>query len=72
MDFPPYGLRRWSEVSNLPENLVLSLADEGVRHAHYVYAKQYPERYPGHSGGSLTCPHKECVAVREAIIAVII
>lgn len=58
---------RWAEVSELPENQILRLADIGARQSHYVYARQYPDHYPGHCGGSAVCPHSDCRAVIIAI-----
>ena len=62
---------KWAALWNRPEHRLLALADIGARESHYVYAGKFPEHYPGHSGGSLTCPHADCRMVYEAILAAI-
>ena len=60
-------IQRWAQLAERPEFRLLALADIGVREVHYVHAGKFPERYPGHRGGSLECPHADCRAVYQAI-----
>lgn len=58
----------WPKVSHRHENRLLRLADEGARQAHYITAAAFPDRYPGHVGGSWDCPHRDCRIVRDAVV----
>lgn len=68
---PPDLYAQWPYVAGKPEHTLLRLADIGSRQCHYIYAEQFPYRYPGHAGGSFTCPHPDCRAIHDAIVAAV-
>lgn len=67
-----YGIvSAWADIADQPANRLLALADIGTRQTHYDFAVRFPLKYPGHTGGSLTCPHPDCRLATEAIIAAV-